>query len=173
MDKKPLVGISSCLLGNEVRYDGGHKLLPLLKEQLGGLFTFLPLCPEDECGLGTPREPMSLVRTESGIRLIANCSKRDFTESLEQWIDATRKSFKDKNLCGFILKTKSPSCGLGNVKLFNQEGLILSDTFNGLFATALQESCPHLPIVEEGSLLDRARLDAFIEAVFSYQQSYQ
>lgn len=169
MDSKPRVGISSCLLGEKVRYDGGHQLDHFLHDTLGAFVAFVPVCPETECGLGVPREPMRLVATEGGVRLLTRATGRDVTPQLAAWLPARMQELAKQNLCGFVFKAKSPTSGLKRVKIYDEQGKI--KTFgSGLFAGAVAAAFPHLPLEEEGRLHDPGLRENFIERIFLMQR---
>jgi len=121
--KKPVIGISSCLLGNNVRYDGGHKLDRFLKDVLGEFVEYIPVCPESECGLSIPREAMRLVDVDGDIKLLTQRTGKDITPQMKKWMKPVLESLSAKNLCGFIFKAKSPSSGMERVKVYNGKGM--------------------------------------------------
>ena len=144
------IGISSCLLGEPVRFDGGHRYDPLINTQLADLFEFRSCCPEVAIGLGVPREPIQLVRTGQGIRIKGvNNPNIDVTRKLEDYGNRIAREFAD--ICGYIFKARSPSCGYLTTPLFDLAGN-QQDTVSGLFAAALRESLPRLLIVDEEML---------------------
>ena len=165
---RPLrIGISACLLGQQVRFDGGHKRDAFLTETFGRLVEWMPVCPEVECGLGTPREAMRLLRAERRPRLVTIKTARDLTASMERFAHSRVASLAAEDLSGYILKKDSPSCGLERVKVYDRHGAPTRDG-RGLFAAALVEACPHLPVEEEGRLADPGLRDNFVERVFAY-----
>ena len=161
------IGISACLLGEQVRFDGGHKCNPFLTETLGRLVEWVPVCPEVECGFGTPREAMRLVRAEDGVRLLTVKTGIDLTARMERYSRSRVAALAREDLSGYVLKKDSPSCGLERVKIYNRLG---SPTRRGrgLFAAALSDAYPYLPIEEEGRLVDPRLRDNFVERVFAY-----
>jgi uncharacterized protein YbgA (DUF1722 family)/uncharacterized protein YbbK (DUF523 family) len=161
------IGISSCLLGETVRYDGGHKRDSFLTGTLGTFVEYVPVCPEVECGFGTPREPMRLVRTEHGVRLITVTTAVDLTDRLERYALRRVAQLASEDLCGYVLKKDSPSCGLERVKVYDARD-VPARSGRGMFAARLLERFPELPIEEEGRLSDPALRDNFIERVFAY-----
>ncbi len=161
------VGISSCLLGAAVRFDGGHKRDAFLTETFGRFVEWVPVCPEMECGLGTPREPMRLVRVGGDIRLLTVKTGVDRTEQLLHYAAERTAQLATQDLCGFVLKKDSPSCGMERVKIYDR-GTIPSKSGRGLFAATLADRCPDLPIEEEGRLSDPRLRDNFVERVFAY-----
>jgi uncharacterized protein YbgA (DUF1722 family)/uncharacterized protein YbbK (DUF523 family) len=163
------VGISACLLGDKVRFDGGHKRNAFLTDTFGRFVVWVPVCPEVECGLGTPRESMRLVRTEHGVRLLTVNGGADLTERMERFSRSRVSALAGEDLSGFIFKKDSPSCGLERVKIYDGHGTP-SRGGRGLFAAALVDACPHLPVEEEGRLADPRLRDNFVERVFAYRR---
>lgn len=170
MTTTPLrLGVSRCLLGEEVRFDGGHKRDHFLTDVLGRYVEWVPVCPEVEAGLGTPREAMRLIGDPSRPRLITIKSGKDHTEALETLSMARTDVFKALDLSGFIFKKDSPSCGIERVRLYNQHGMA-SRQGVGIFARTFMEQCPLIPVEEEGRLCDPALRENFIERVFCYRR---
>jgi uncharacterized protein YbgA (DUF1722 family)/uncharacterized protein YbbK (DUF523 family) len=161
------IGISACLLGEPVRFDGGHKRDAFLTETFGRFVEWVPVCPELECGLGTPREAMRLVHIEQGLRLLTVKTGIDLTEQMERFSRSRISALVRDDLSGYVLKKDSPSCGLERVKIYDRHGSAVRGG-RGLFATALVEAFPHLPVEEEGRLADPRLRDNFIERVFAY-----
>ena len=166
MAEKIKLGISSCLLGNRVRYDGGHKLDYFLRDTLGRYVDFLPVCPEVACGLGIPRESMRLVGTADSPRLVTTRSGIDHTERMHAWAAEFLPQLEKENLCGFIFKKDSPSSGLQRVKVYTGAGPP-SKAGSGIFARAFTEYFPRIPVEEEGRLCDPKLRENFIEAIFA------
>jgi uncharacterized protein YbbK (DUF523 family) len=165
------IGVSACLLGEEVRYDGGHKLDVFLTEVLGRFVEWVPVCPEVEAGLGTPRPAMRLVRIGGGTesaetRLIAPETAADHTEAMRSWADRRVEQLAAADLDGYVLKSRSPSCGLEGVRLYPEDGGTPALEGRGLFAEALLRRLPDLPVEEEGRLNDPRRLESFLAGVF-------
>jgi uncharacterized protein YbgA (DUF1722 family)/uncharacterized protein YbbK (DUF523 family) len=167
--KKIPIGISSCLLGNEVRFDGGHKHDRYITGTLGQYFDFVPVCPEVECGLPIPREAMRLVGEPETPRLVTVRSGVDHTERMEIWARQRLAELARENLCGFIFKSKSPSSGMERVKVYDQNK-VPHPVGVGLFARRFMAAFPLLPVEEEGRLHDMALRENFIESVFVYQR---
>ena len=164
------VGISSCLLGEAVRYDGGHKYDPLITTQLAELFEFRPFCPEMAIGLGVPREPIQLVRTDRGIRVRGiRHPEVDVTRHLQQAGNNCAREFAD--LCGYIFKARSPSCGLEGVPTWTEQGEQSGLDGSGAFAAALLSARPGLAVTDEARLQNPDLRVQFIEAVFSRYRS--
>lgn len=162
------LGISSCLLGEAVRFDGGHKRDSFLTETFAKFVEWVPVCPEVECGFGTPREPLRLVRLGGGVRLLTVRTGRDVTAQLDEYATRRAAELASEDLCGYVLKKDSPSCGLERVKVY--EGSVPARTGRGLFAAALRERFPELPVEEEGRLSDPRLRENFVERVFAYRR---
>jgi uncharacterized protein YbgA (DUF1722 family)/uncharacterized protein YbbK (DUF523 family) len=160
------VGVSACLLGQNVRYDGGHKRDPYVVETLGKFFTFVPVCPEVECGLGVPREPMRLTGDPAAPRLRTIKSGVDLTDRMRAWAAGRVAELAAENLCGFIFKAKSPSSGLERVKVYNDKGLPVPRG-TGLFTRAFLDAFPLIPVEDEGRLHDDKLRENFIERIFT------
>jgi uncharacterized protein YbbK (DUF523 family) len=163
------VGISACLLGEEVRYDGGHKRAQFLIDAFGPSVQWVPVCPEVEAGFSTPREPMRLSRVDGPIRLVTVTTARDVTAPMEDLIRRRMPELHRDELSGYILKSNSPSCGIDGVAVFDREGTA-SALARGLFADALMRQFPDLPVEEEGRLCDPRLLADFVERVFRYRR---
>ena len=165
------VGISSCLLGERVRYDGGHKGHSYIMGTLGDYFEFRPFCPELAIGLGVPRKPIRLWRNEEKeIRCVAvDDTEADFTGKLARCADA--QIDWQRQLCGYILKKDSPSCGMERVKIWDnvmpaREGV-------GVYAGRMMENLPYLPMEEEGRLGDAVLRENFVQRVFVMQRWFR
>ena len=161
------LGVSSCLLGEQVRYDGGHKLDRYLTGTLGQFFEWVPVCPEVEIGLPTPRESMRLVGDAEDPRLIAPKSGTDYTDRMKAWAQGRLDELATMNLSGFVAKKDSPSSGVFRVKVYNEHGMAQRNG-TGIFPGALMNRFPLLPIEEEGRLNDMPLRENFIERVFAY-----
>ena len=164
------VGVSSCLLGNTVRYDGGHKRDRYITDTLSRYFQFVPVCPEVESGMTVPREAMRLVGEIERPRLLTVRSGMDHTERMEEFCRRKIDELKKEDLCGFIFKSDSPSSGLFRVKVYTPAGQNSVRKGRGLFASAVAENFPLLPLEEEGRLHDAALRENFIERVFSFRR---
>ncbi len=163
------VGISSCLLGDEVRFDGGHKRDRYLTDTLGQFFEWVPVCPEVEMGLGTPRETLRLTGTPAAPRLVFGKSGGDQTEAMQAWARPRLDALARADLCGYILKSDSPSCGMERVRVYGSSG-IPAKTGVGIYARALLDRFPLLPVEEEGRLHDLSLRENFVERVFCYRR---
>ena len=169
---RPRVGISRCLLGDEVRYDGGHKRDALLISTLGALVEWVPVCPEVEVGMGTPREAIDLIESDDGVPagqarvcLLGVESRTDWTGRMTTWSAEQVRTCAD--LDGYVLKSDSPSCGLQDVRVHGSAGV--ARVGRGLFAEALVRMLPDLPMEEERRLHDQSLRDDFLSRVFAYR----
>jgi uncharacterized protein YbbK (DUF523 family) len=163
------IGVSSCLLGERVRFDGGHKRNDFITGVLAGLATLVPVCPEVEIGLGTPRETLNLVCLQGKVRLIATQTRLDHTEKMRSFAARKVAELGALNLSGYILKKDSPSCGLECVPV-HDAGDVVAKYGRGLFAEALVREFPLLPVEEEGRLQDARLCASFIERVLAYHR---
>ena len=163
------LGVSACLLGQEVRYDGGHKRDAFLTDTLGAFVEWVPVCPEVEIDLGTPRETIRLVGSPESPRLVAPRSGLDLTERMQRYAFNKARELARLDLCGYVLKKDSPSCGMERVKI-HSEGRPGEKKGVGLFARALMDALPILPVEEEGRLNDPELRENFITRVFSYRR---
>ena len=163
------IGVSACLLGQRVRFDGGHKRDPFLADALGRFVEWVQVCPEEGAGFGTPREAMRLVQTEAGIRLLTVRSRRDLTGELSAHSASQVSQLAALDLDGFVLKKDSPSCGLTRVKVYTEHGGP-TRSGRGLFAQALCARLPLLPVEEEGRLCDPPIRENFVERLFAYRR---
>lgn len=163
------IGVSACLLGQEVRFDGGHKRDDFLVDVLGAFAEFVPVCPEVEVGLGVPRETLRLERKDGEVRLVANRTSTDHTSAMRAYAETRTRALADKNLDGYVLKKDSPSCGMERVRVYGASGTPSRDG-RGLFAEALMRRYPNLPVEEEGRLHDARLRENFIERVFAYRR---
>jgi uncharacterized protein YbgA (DUF1722 family)/uncharacterized protein YbbK (DUF523 family) len=163
------VGVSACLLGRQVRYDGGHKRDPFLTDTFGRFVEWVPVCPEVEAGLGTPREPMHLVRRGDRVMLLTVKTGADVTGQLARFAAERVETLAREQLSGYVLKKDSPSCGMERVKVYGPRGAP-ARSGQGLFAAALRDRFPFLPMEEEGRLSDPRLRDNFIERVFAYRR---
>jgi uncharacterized protein YbbK (DUF523 family) len=166
--KKPRVGISACLLGSPVRYDGGHKRHRYVCEVLAEVVEWVPVCPEVELGLGVPRETLRLERRDGQLALVATSSRRDLTAAMCDFAEERVRALAAERLSGYVLKARSPSCGIEAVEVFTAPGPLPSADGRGLFAEALLRRFPDLPVVQEPDLDDESRRGLFLERVLRY-----
>lgn len=160
------IGISACLLGQEVRFDGGHKNDSYINGTLSEYFEFTPFCPEVGIGLTIPRPPIRLVQHDGGLHLVGvKDATQDFTTPMQAY--GERMAIELAELCGFIFKKGSPSCGMERVKVYAPDGRSI-DKASGLFAAAIRERHPLIPMEEEGRLGDPGLRENFITRVFVY-----
>jgi uncharacterized protein YbgA (DUF1722 family)/uncharacterized protein YbbK (DUF523 family) len=166
------LGVSACLLGQPVRFDGGHKRDTFLTGALASCVEWVAVCPEEEAGLGTPREAMRLVEQGGVQRLVAVRSRRDLTDSLTEAAVRRVRQLAALDLDGYVLKKDSPSCGLTRVKVYSPHGMA-ARTGRGLFAQALVAAMPLLPVEEEGRLCDPVIREHFIERIYACRRLRQ
>jgi len=167
--EKITIGISACLLGENVRYDGGHKHDRFLTDTLGKYVTYRPVCPEVECGLGVPRESMRLVDDPESPRLVTVRTRQDHTERMVRWARQRVAELEKENLCGFIFKSDSPSSGMERVKVYKDGGMPRKNGV-GIFARIFMEHFPLIPVEEEGRLHDPLIRENFIERIFTLKR---
>ncbi len=163
------IGISSCLLGNEVRWNSGHKLDKYLANTLGQFVTYVPVCPEVEAGFGVPRESLRLVGHPDNPRLITFKSRTDHTDQRHAWARKRVKELEKEDLCGFIFKSGSPSSGMIRVKVYNEKGMP-HKTGVGMFARAFMAHFPLTPVEDDGRLHDPLIRESFILQVFTMKR---
>ena len=163
------VGISACLLGQEVRFDGGHKRDRYITDTLGKFFEWVPVCPEVEMGLGTPRETLRLVAEPKDPRLVFFKTGGDITHGMQTWAKMRGEALAALDLSGYILKSDSPSCGMERVRVYRSSGIPSKDGV-GIFARALMDRFPLLPVEEEGRLHDLSLRENFVERIFCYRR---
>ena len=169
MELQIKIGISSCLLGNNVRYDGGNKLDRYLADTLGRFVQYVPVCPEVEYGLPVPREPMHLEGAPSSPRLVTLDTHTDYTAKMTEWAGTRMAGLEKEELCGFVFKSKSPSCGIDGIKVYPETGGPADDGV-GIFARSFMERFPFLPVEDEARLQDPVIRERFIERVFAFKR---
>lgn len=169
MTEKIKIGVSSCLLGNPVRWNGGHSRDPFLIHTLGMFVEYTPVCPEVECGLGVPRETLRLTGEPESPRLVTTRTGVDHTHRMSAWADSRLKELEPLDLCGFIFKNGSPSSGLMRVKVYNSSGMPRKIGV-GIFARMFTERFPRIPVEEDGRLHDPGIRENFIESIFVLKQ---
>ena len=166
------IGISSCLLGEKVRFDGGHKLDRYLTQTLGAFVEYVSVCPEVECGFPIPREALRLVGDPEAPRLVTSRTREDHTERMVRWAEKRVVELEKEGLCGYVFKSKSPSSGMARVKIYDHNG-VPSNRGVGIFAMKFMEHFPLLPVEEEGRLQDPGLRENFIERVFALKRWYE
>ena len=164
--QKIRLGVSACLLGRQVRYDGGHKRDPFLTDTLGPFVEWVPVCPEVEIGLGVPRDTIRLVGEAAAPRLVVEKTGEDLTARMQRYARSRARELEALGLHGYVLKRGSPSCGLFRVPVYDGDGVPRANG-TGAYARALVEHLPLLPVEEEGRLGDPATRESFIERVFA------
>ena len=172
MTERLRIGVSACLLGREVRFDGQHKRDAFLVDVLGPFVEFVPVCPEVEVGMSIPREPVRLVGPARSPHMLGQRSGDDWTARMTTFSERRVSALAREGLSGYVLKKDSPSCGLSRVKLYPSDAPDAAPdrAGQGLFAAALTRAFPHLPIEEEGRLNDAHLRESFIERVFAYRR---
>lgn len=169
--EKPLVGVSRCLLGHAVRYDGDSKASVLVIERLGDLFELVPVCPEVEAGFPVPRPPVQLTGSETHPRMTGRDDPGiDITERMLEYCDTRAASLGQ--LCGFVFKSRSPSCGLDSTPVFI-DGACVTGTSRGMFARAVTAARPNMPVIEETGLESPDRFEQFVSSVFRFSDRYR
>lgn len=169
MEEQIKLGISTCLLGQKVRYDGGHKLDRFLTDTLGQYVDYVPVCPEVECGFGIPREAFRLVGDPESPRLITSRTRQDYTDRMMLWGRKRVIEMEAEGLCGFIFKSDSPSSGMERVRVYSENGMPVKKG-RGIFARIFMDHFPLLPVEEEGRLHDPALRENFIERIFALKR---
>lgn len=169
-ETKLRIGVSQCLLGDEVRFDGGHKRNRFVFHTLDEYVTYTPVCPEVEVGMPTPREAIRLVGGAADPELIGVQSATDHTDAMNTWSEERLPWLADQSLDGYIFKKDSPSCGLFRVRVYNKESGIPTRDGRGLYAKAVVDAFPLLPVEEEGRLNDPPLRENFISRIFIYRR---
>ncbi|MGZ3539199.1 MAG: YbgA family protein [Thermodesulfobacteriota bacterium] len=167
--EKIKLGVSTCLLGENVRYDGGHKLDRFLTDTLGQYFDYVPICPEVECGLPVPRESMHLEGNPDSPHLVTSYTKQDMTNRMVRWASKRVAELETEDLCGFIFKSNSPSSGMERIRVYNEKGIAAKKGV-GIFARIFMDHFPLLPVEDEGRLHDPELRENFIERIFALKR---
>ncbi|MBN2437285.1 MAG: DUF523 and DUF1722 domain-containing protein [Deltaproteobacteria bacterium] len=167
--EKIRIGVSACLLGQNVRYDGGHQHDRYITDILGRWFEWIPVCPEVEYGLPVPREAMRLVGDPEAPRLVTIRTRIDHTDGMLAWAGKRLEALAALDLCGFIFKSRSPSSGMAAVKVYPETGMAVKKGV-GIFAGAFMKRFPLLPVEEDGRLNDLLLRENFIERIFVYRR---
>jgi uncharacterized protein YbbK (DUF523 family) len=168
--QRPRVGVSACLVGQRVRYDGGHKREAFVAGTLARLVELVPVCPEVEVGMGTPRPPVQLIRIGSGVRMIDPASGADHTGAMRRFTARRIAALARERLDGYVLKSGSPSCGPAHVPIHPARGGRPRRRGRGLFAAALLATWPGLPVEDERGLREPARRVHFLTRVFAHHR---
>ncbi|MGD9240997.1 MAG: DUF523 and DUF1722 domain-containing protein [Desulfobacterales bacterium] len=169
MQQRVRLGISSCLLGNSVRWNAGHKMDRFLTNTLGQFVDYVPVCPEVEAGFGVPRESMRLVGDPENPRLITFKTKTDQTDRMLDWAKKRVKELENEDLHGFIFKSDSPSSGMIRVKVYTEKGMPVKKGV-GMFAREFMAHFPLIPAEDDGRLNDARIRENFIERIFSLRR---
>ncbi len=169
-DLKIRLGVSACLLGREVRYDGNHARDDFVVETLAKHVTLIGVCPEDDLGMGTPRETVRLVGDPAAPKMLATHSVKDWTTPMNRWSARRARELGAEDLCGYIFKKNSPSCGVFRVKVYTGEGNRFVRRGRGLFAAEFSRRFPLVPIEDEERLHDAELRENFLERVFAYRR---
>jgi uncharacterized protein YbbK (DUF523 family) len=166
MDEGIKLGISACLLGKNVRYDGGHKRDRYLIDALDGYVEFVPVCPEEECGFGTPREPLRLIGDPHAPRLITAETQKDYTKMMSDWARQRIGELEGESLRAFIFKSHSPSCGMRRVDVYIDDSAPIKKGV-GIFARAFMNRFPRMRVEEDRHLADPKLRDGFIAEILA------
>ena len=168
MDSKIKIGVSSCLLGEKVRWNGDHKQNHYVRGILANYLEYVSICPEIEVGMGVPRETVALYGNPEKSQMISKKTQVDWTSPMKNYIKNCLKSLAHDDLCGYIFKSKSPSCGLGRIPVYSEFGSNKVRHGSGMFAQAFTKAFPLIPKEDEGRLNDPKIRDNFIVRVFSF-----
>jgi uncharacterized protein YbbK (DUF523 family) len=163
MVSKLKIGVSSCLLGEKVRWNGEDKRDVVLLDDLNNLFEYVPVCPEVEVGMGVPRQPVQLIGDINEQKMQEVATGKDWTQAMVGFSEKKVLQLLEQSICGFIFKSRSPSCGTKGIPVYNDE--VLPEKVAGLFAQALMKHAPALPIIEENELQNKEALEKFISQV--------
>ncbi len=169
MEDKIKIGVSQCLLGDNVRWNGGHSRSRFITDTLSLYVEFVPVCPEVEAGFPIPRETFRLIGDPDRPRLVTTKTRVDHTERMRRWAEQRAEALEKENLCGFIFKKDSPSSGLLRVKVYNEKGMPEKKGV-GLFAKAFTKRFPRIPVEEDGRLNDPVLRENFIEQIFTLKR---
>lgn len=169
MTEKITLGVSSCLIGEQVRYSGTHARDHYITDTLGAYFNWVSVCPEVEIGLPVPREAMRLIGHHDSTRLVTRKSGVDYTDKMLSWASRRLKELEKENLAGFIFKSRSPSSGMSGVRVYTEKGMP-SRTGSGIFGGAFTRHFPFLPAIDDGRLHNPSLRENFIERVFVFKR---
>jgi uncharacterized protein YbbK (DUF523 family)/uncharacterized protein YbgA (DUF1722 family) len=168
-EPKIMVGVSSCLLGDKVRWDGNHKQDSVVKNQLGRIFEWVPTCPEVEIGMGIPREAVQLAGSSKSPRMVGTESHKDWTQHMTRYANKRSRELAKLGVCGYIFKSRSPSCGIAHIPVTGKNGTTKNNG-RGLFAGAFMQQCALIPAENEDRLHDARVRENFINRVFAYHR---
>jgi uncharacterized protein YbbK (DUF523 family) len=167
--KKPHVGISPCLLGKRVRYDGGHRHNRYITDILGKYFDWIPVCPEVEYGLGIPREPMHLIGDPAKPRIVTIFTGIDHTDGMMKWVENKLVALEKEDLCGFMFKSKSPNSAIRSVTILSPSG-VECGVGPGIFGGAFIKHFSKIPVIDDEQLGDPVLRKDFLEKVFAFKR---
>ena len=170
MKEKIKIGMSSCLLGEEVRWDGDHKHDQYVRDVLGSYFDYVSICPEVDVGMGVPRETVALYGTLENQKMITKRSKTDWTKKMNHYTKDRIHELTKENLCGYVFKSKSPSCGIGKVPIYSEFGSSRMRHGSGMFASSFVKVFPLVPVEDEGRLHDPVIRENFIVRIFCFHR---
>ena len=170
MKEKIKIGMSSCLLGEEVRWDGDHKHDQYVRDVLGSYFDYVSICPEVDVGMGVPRETVALYGTLENPKMITKRSKTDWTKKMNHYTKDRIHELTKENLCGYVFKSKSPSCGIGKVPIYSEFGSSRMRHGSGVFASSFVKVFPLVPVEDEGRLHDPVIRENFIVRIFCFHR---
>ncbi len=170
MKEKIKIGMSSCLLGEEVRWDGDHKYDQYVRDVLGSYFDYVSICPEVDVGMGVPRETVALYGTLENPKMITKRSKTDWTKKMNHYTKDRIHELTKENLCGYVFKSKSPSCGIGKVPIYSEFGSSRMRHGSGMFASSFVKVFPLVPVEDEGRLHDPVIRENFIVRIFCFHR---
>jgi uncharacterized protein YbgA (DUF1722 family)/uncharacterized protein YbbK (DUF523 family) len=170
MKEKIKIGMSSCLLGEEVRWDGDHKYDQYVRDVLGSYFDYVSICPEVDVGMGVPRETVALYGTLENPKMITKRSKTDWTKKMNHYTKDRIHELTKENLCGYVFKSKSPSCGIGKVPIYSEFGSSRIRYGSGMFTSSFIKAFPLVPVEDEGRLHDQVTRENFIVRIFCFHR---
>ena len=170
MKEKIKIGMSSCLLGEEVRWDGDHKHDQYVRDVLGSYFDYVSICPEVDVGMGVPRETVALYGTLENPKMITKRSKTDWTKKMNHYTKDRIHELTKENLCGYVFKSKSPSCGIGKVPIYSEFGSSRIRYGSGMFTSSFIKAFPLVPVEDEGRLHDPVIRENFIVRIFCFHR---
>ena len=170
MKEKIKIGMSSCLLGEEVRWDADHKHDQYVRDVLGSYFDYVSICPEVDVGMGVPRETVALYGTLENPKMITKRSQTDWTKKMNHYTKNRIHELTKENLCGYVFKSKSPSCGIGKVPIYSEFGSSRMRHGSGMFASSFVKVFPLVPVEDEGRLHDPVIRENFIVRIFCFHR---